>query len=139
MTPRRFLLFGGIILLGLAAAGFTVLGPGNPWLSSAFYLDNAENVAHLVLGVVALGVYFGLKDEKLVRWFVLLVGIIAALVTVLGFLSAGNPAPNVGIANLEMLDNVLHLVVAVWAFAVYFMKPKAMVPAAPMNNQQSAI
>lgn len=122
MNPRQFLLLGGIVLVVLALAGFTVLGPDNALLGNAFYLDMAENVAHLVLGVVALGAYFALKDDKLVRWLVILVGVIAAVVAVLGFINSGAPAPNLGVTNLELLDDVLHLVVAVWAFAVAFMK-----------------
>lgn len=126
MNPRQFLLLGGIVLLLLAALGFTIMGtPESSPLHEAFYLDMGENVAHLLFGVVALGAYFGLKDEKLVRYLVILVGVVALLVAVLGFLSSGKPMSNVGIANLENpLDNILHLVVAVWAFAVAFMKPK---------------
>lgn len=137
MNPRQFLLLGGIILVVLGVAGFTVLGPTpeQSMLHGAFYLDMAENVAHLLFGVVALGAYWGLKDEKLVKWLVLAVGVVAALVAVIGFISSGNPMPNVGIANLENpLDNILHVVVAVWAFGVCFMKP-AKSASMPMPNQ----
>jgi hypothetical protein len=69
------------------------------------------------------------------------VGVVALLAAVLGFLNSANPSPNVGVANLENpYDNVLHLVVAVWAFAAAFMKPKGGMmtnntpPATPPNT-----
>ena len=120
LTPRGFLLFGGIILLVLAVAGMTVLGP-TPTASALGmfnWLDGGENIAHLVLGVVAIAAYFLLKDQMLAKYLVLLVGVVALLATVFGFLNMGNPDPNTaGFTNLEVSDDVLHLVVAVWAFA----------------------
>lgn len=133
MNPRQFLLLGGIVLLLLAALGFTIMGaPETSPLGESFYLTPGENIAHLVLGVVALAAYWGLKDDKLVRYLVIVVGVVALLAAVLGFLSSGNDAPNVGVANLENpLDNILHVVVAVWAFAVSFMKPKVAATVTP--------
>ena len=128
MNPKQFLLLGGIILVVLGVAGLVVLGPTpeQSLLGNAFYLDNTENMAHLLFGVVALGAYFGLKDANLTKWLVVLVGIVALAVAVLGFVSSGNPAPNVGVSNLESpLDNILHIGVAVWAFAAAFMGKKA--------------
>ncbi len=127
MNPRQFLLIGGIILVLLGILGLVVLGPtaDKSALGAAFYLDNAENVAHLVLGIVALLAYWLLKDDMLVKWLVILVGVIALAVAVIGFLNSGNPAPNVGVSNLENpLDNILHLVVGVWALGASFMGKK---------------
>lgn len=136
MNPRQFLLLGGIVLLLLAALGFTLMGtPETSPLGKAFYLTPGENIAHLALGVVALAAYWGLKDAKLVRDLVIVVGVVALLAAALGFLSSGNEAPNVGVANLENpLDNILHLVVAVWAFAAAFMKPRAAATTPPVGN-----
>ena len=56
---------------------------------------------------------------------VVLVGIIAAAVAVIGFLNGGNYVPNVGISNLENpSDTILHLVVAAFAFFVVFVGKK---------------
>lgn len=128
LNPRQFLLLGGIILLALGVLGMFGLGPDSDSsiLGSFFWLDQTENVAHLVLGAVALGTYYMVKDEMLTLWLVRLVGVVAAVVAVLGFMSAGNPEPNVGVSNLENpADNVLHLVVAVWALWVGFMNTKS--------------
>ena len=114
LTPNGFLKVGGIVLLLLGILGFLL--PGGRILGSAFYLDFAENVAHAVLGIVALIAAYTLPEgaQKGLVW---IVGIVALLFAVWGFLVAGNPPPNwYGISNLENpLDNLLHLVVGVWA------------------------
>ena len=131
-TPRGFLIVGGAVLLLLGLLGFVILK--DPSLSF-FWLDSSENIAHIVLGIVALAAVFvpGLNDAlaPYYRWIVILVGVIALFFGVYGFLvPAGSPAgtapgPNTfGLANLELGDNLLHLVVAAWAFAAAFWAPE---------------
>lgn len=127
-TPRGFLIVGGAVLALLGIIGFFVLN--NPSLTF-FWLDGSENIAHLVLGVVALAAVFvpGLNTslEPYYRWIVILVGAIALFFGVYGFLvPAGSPAaPNTfGLTNLELGDNLLHLVVAAWAFLAAFWGPQ---------------
>jgi len=127
-SPRGFLITGGAVLTLLGVIGFFALN--SPTLDF-FWLDSAENYAHLALGIVALAAVFvpGLNDalKPYYRWIVILVGIIALFFGVYGFiLPAGSPAaPNTfGLANLELGDNLLHLVVAAWAFAAAFMAPQ---------------
>ena len=118
MNPKQFLQIGGGILLLLGIVGYA--GVFND-TKSFFYLDNGENIAHTVLGVVAIGASFLLKDPMLQKWLVAIVGITALAATVVGFLVAGNAAPNLSVANLESpADDVLHLVVGVWALAAAF-------------------
>jgi putative Ca2+/H+ antiporter (TMEM165/GDT1 family) len=119
-TPRMFLIAGGVVLLLLGIVGF--LGIFTKTAYPSFYLDSAENVAHVGLGVIALaGVYLpGLNSmlKPYYRWIVILVGVIALFFGVYGFVVSGNAAPNTfGLSNLETADNLLHLVVAAWAFA----------------------
>ena len=126
-TPRGFLIVGGAVLLLLGIVGFL-----NVFTSSAFYLTAGENFAHVVLGLVALAAVFvpGLNTalEPYYRWLVILVGVIALFFGVYGFIiPAGNP-PTVlntfGLANLEIVDNLIHLVVAAWAFLAAFWAPQ---------------
>ena len=124
-SPRGFLIVGGAVLALLGIVGFFALN--NPALDF-FWLDNAENVAHLGLGIVALAAVYvpGLNEalRPYYRWIVILVGLIALFFGVYGFiLPAGSPASlnTFGLANLELGDNLLHLVVAAWAFAAAFM------------------
>ena len=127
-TPRGFLIVGGAVLLLLGLLGFVILK--DPTLSF-FWLDSSENIAHIALGVVALAAVFvpGLNTalEPYYRWIVILVGVIALFFGVYGFLvPAGSPTSQntFGLANLELGDNLLHLVVAAWAFLAAFWGPQ---------------
>jgi len=126
-TPRGFLIVGGVVLLLLGMVGFLGI-----FTSSVFYLTTGENVAHVGLGVVALAAVFvpGLNTalEPYYRWMVILVGVIALFFGVYGFLMpTGNPPTTLntfGLANLEIVDNLIHLVVAAWAFLAAFWSPQ---------------
>ncbi len=128
MYPRLFLTVGGAVLLLLGIVGYlnVFTESGTP----DFWLDNGENVAHTFLGVVALAAVFvpGLNTAlaPYYRAIVGLVGVIALFFAVYGFLQpAGSEMhPNTfGISNLENpADNLLHLVVAIAAFAAVYMK-----------------
>jgi len=127
--PRLFLTVGGAVLLLLGIVGYlnVFTESGTP----AFWLDNGENLAHTVLGIVALAAVFvpGLNTAlaPYYRPIVGLVGAIALFFAVYGFLQpAGTGAdPNTfGVSNLENpSDNLLHLVVGIVAFAAIWMKP----------------
>jgi hypothetical protein len=130
-TPRGFLMTGGAVLLILGILGFFVLN--NPSLSF-FWLDRSENIAHTVLGIVALAAVYvpGLNTmlEPYYKWIVVLVGLIALFFCVYGFLQpscttcTGTETNTFGLSNLELGDNLLHLVVAAWAFAAAFWAPR---------------
>lgn len=132
LTPRGFLISGGAVLLVLGILGFFVLN--NPTLSF-FWLDTSENVAHIALGAVALAAVYvpGLNDtlRPYYRWIVILVGIIALFFGVYGFIVTGDASGKntFGLSNLELGDNLLHLVVAVWAFAAAYMTSRESVTA----------
>ena len=119
-TPRMFLIVGGTVLLLLGIVGF--LGIFTKASTPAFWLDSGENVAHVGLGLVALAAVYvpGLNDalRPYYRWIVILVGLLALFFAVYGVLVGSSAEPNTfGLANLENpADNILHLVVALWAF-----------------------
>jgi hypothetical protein len=122
-TPRGFLVVGGIVLLVLGILGFL-----NIFTSQSFYLTTAENIAHATLGVIALAAVYvpGLRTALApnYRWLVIAVGLISLFFGVYSLLlPAGNPPTDMntfGVANLEFLDSVIHLVIAAWAFAAAF-------------------
>ena len=113
-TPNGFLKIGGVILLLLGLLGYVL--PGGQILGDTWYLTPGENIAHLVLGVVALIAAYVLPMGAQ-RSLVWLVGLLALLFAVWGYMVADVPPLNwYGLANLENpLDNILHLVVGVWA------------------------
>jgi hypothetical protein len=126
-TPRGFLMVGGVVLLVVGLLGFVVLNSAS---LSFFWLDKSENVAHIGLGIVALAAVYvpGLNKtlEPYYRWIVILVGLIALFFGVYGFLvtqcspCTGTETNTFGLTNLELGDNLLHLVIAAWAFLAAF-------------------
>ena len=107
LSPKGFLQVGGVVLVLLGLLGLFALNSPN----GVFWLDTPENVAHIVLGVVALIAAFCFP-EGVNKWLTVLVGLFALLTSVWGFFVS----PGFLTANLENpADNILHLVVAVWA------------------------
>ena len=131
-TPRGFLIVGGVVLLIIGALGFFLLN--NP-ANSFFWLDSSENIAYIALGIIGLAAVYvpGLNDALTphYRWLVIVAGVIALFFAAYGFLlPQGSPAsPNTfGVANLELGDTVLNLVLAAWAFVAAFRIPRSRTP-----------
>ena len=114
MNPKQFLIIGGAVLVVVGLAGFFgIIGPtSDRSLFGAFWwFDNAENWAHLTLGVVGLIAAFVLP-EMIQKWLVLLLGVVGVLV---GVWSAVISTNFYG-ANLENpADTLLHIIVGAWA------------------------
>lgn len=114
LSPKGFLQVGGIVLVLVAILGYVgVIGPTpeSSIFGSFWYFDNAENIAHLVLGVVALGAVYALGSgmQKPLVIVVGVVGILAGLYSLL----IGNMLLGAGLENPA--DTLLHLVVGAWA------------------------
>lgn len=122
LSPKGFLQVGGAVLLLVGILGFVgVIGPDaqSSIFGDFWWFDMAENVAHTVLGIVAIGAAFVLPSN-LQKTLVMLVGVFALLV---GVYSAVFSSMLLG-ANLENpADTILHLLVGVWALAAAMMKP----------------
>ena len=130
MNPKQFLTIGGTVLVLVGVLGFFLIGPtaDASIFGDAWWFDNGENWAHLLLGVVGLIVAFSVKSESFQKTLVMILGIVGLLVGVYGFVS-----PNFLGANLENpADNILHIVVGAWALWAAMAKPKMMVTGSPM-------
>jgi len=133
VNPKQFLLIGGIILVALGVLGMVgVLGPTQDEsvlvdMGLDWWFDDAENWAHLVLGVIALAAAF-VVPAGMQRWLVLAVGVLGILV---GLYSVLNDTVLWG-ANLQNPeDTLLHLVVGAWALAASWKKSEAAAPMSP--------
>lgn len=122
MNPKQFLQIGGVVLVLVGILGFVgVIGPTAEVsiFGSAWWFDNAENWAHLVLGIVGLIAAYAL-GVNLQRPLVMLLGIVGVLV---GLWSLLGYTMFLG-ANLENpADSLLHLVVGAWALWASWKKP----------------
>ncbi len=127
LSPQGFLKVGGIVLVVVAILGFIgIIGPtSNSLFGSYWFFDNAENWAHLVLGIIALIAVFALP-ANINKGLVMLLGIVAVLV---GLYSLFAPAPEgatlLGAALENPMDTILHLVIGAWALVAGFKKGMA--------------
>lgn len=132
MNPKQFLLIGGGVLVLVGVLGFIdVIGPTpeSSIFGTFWWFDNAENLAHLVLGVAGLASVYVL-NAQLQRYLVMALGVLGLLVGAYNFMGE---VMLLG-ANLESpADLVLHLVVGVWAMvaAMGGKKTASQQPAAP--------
>lgn len=128
MNPRQFLMISGVLMVVLSIAGMFVLGPASEasLLGDFFFLTEGENVVHLALGAVALGAYFTVKSEKILKYLTVFVGLLAVIAVVWGLVNRESIDTIIGVINLENpSDTVLNAVVAVWAFLSAFKKSAA--------------
>ncbi|MDP3726043.1 MAG: hypothetical protein Q8R36_02480 [bacterium] len=117
LSPKGFLQVGGAVLLLVAVLGFVgVIGPSADSLFGSFwYFDGAENIAHFVLGVVALGLAFWASSE-IQKWITVVVGgvaVVAALWSLFGVIPDGSNLLGAQLQNPA--DTVLHAIVGAWA------------------------
>jgi hypothetical protein len=118
VNPRQFLLIGGIILLALGIVGY--LEGTARLLGDFLWFDDGENIAHTVLGIVAIAAAFVLPTSAQ-RLLTILVAILGLATGLYGFILPSDTANFFGVANLENpADNVLHLVVGVWGLFAAF-------------------
>ena len=124
MNPKQFLQIGGVVLVLVGVLGFVgVIGPTSEQsiFGSAWWFDNAENWAHLVIGIVGLAAAYAL-GANLQRPLVMLLGIVGVLVGLYSLVY-----PNLLGANLENpADTLLHIVVGAWALWASWKKEPAM-------------
>ena len=118
MNPRQFLTVGGIVLVLVGILGFIgMFGPtaDDSLFGASWWFDNAENWAHLVLGIVAIAAVYVLP-ANLQKPLVAIVGILAILVAVYNLFGEQLLG-----ANLQIpYDLLLHLVVGIWALVSAF-------------------
>lgn len=102
----------GIVLVVVGLLGFV-----NDPVLGIFETDTLHNLVHLASGILAL--VFASRGESQARMFALVLGIVYALVTVLGFLGDGDKI--LGLISYNSADNWLHLLLAV-IFLIFGLK-----------------
>lgn len=114
MNPKQFLQIGGVVLVLVGILGFVgVIGPmaEQSIFGAAWWFDNGENWAHLVLGIVGLIAAYTIGANAQ-RGLVIVLGVVGVLVGLYSLLGYANFLG----ANLENpADSLLHLVVGAWA------------------------
>lgn len=104
----------GVVFIVLGLLGFV----SDPLLG-IFEVDMVHNLVHLASGILAL--IFASQGEAQARRFALILGVVYALVTVLGFLMGDGKL--LGLMEVNGADNILHLLLAVVFLIVGLKKP----------------
>ena len=114
----------GVVLLLLGIAGFVPALCPNEMLFGVFAADTAQNLFHVITGILAIAL--GAAGEGPARMAFRLVGIVYALVAVMGFVAARN-GDLMGMA-INMADNVLHAAIAGVGLWIGFFSGTAVLP-----------
>ncbi len=101
----------GIVLLIVGIVGYVQGGRE----LFGFGVNSMHNLVHTVSGIA--GILAGIGGLKYARWYCLGFGAIYGIVTIAGFM---NVPTVVNLLNLNIADNVLHLVIAATAMGVGF-------------------
>jgi hypothetical protein len=113
LNPKQWLIVGGAALVLLGVLGYAgIIGPtpADSIFGASWWFDNAENAAHLLLGIVGLIAAFVLPGMYQ-KYLVFILGIVGVLFGLYSLVIG----PTFMSANLENpADTLLHLVVGAW-------------------------
>jgi hypothetical protein len=107
----------GAVLVLIGILGFV---PGQEAILGLFEVNLLHNLVHLLSGAVLLGAAF-MNNGANARITLLVLGVVYAIVTVLGFVAPGLTHSLLGseVATVGLLyDNILHLLLAIVFIAV---------------------
>lgn len=129
MVKKAALAFGIVLvligILGFVPAVETTNSDGMKLLIGLFMVGTVHNLIHLLSGIAAL---FGSSSEATSRLYFKVFGVVYALVTIIGFIQGHTV---LGIIDVNLADNLLHLVIAVAALALGFGMAGGTRPAKP--------
>ncbi len=97
-----------VAVLGIVFLLVGILGFLQDPILGLFRVDNIHNIVHILSGAFLL--FYGAKNFYTAKRAALIVGVVYALVTVLGFLTIkGDQQELLGLMEMNSNDNFLHL------------------------------
>ena len=111
-----------VMVLGVVVLLVGVIGYFNNPVLSLFPVNGLHNLVHLAIGVLLI--IFAMRGDAGASMIAKVMGIVFALVAILGFLA---PDLMADLLAIDMADNWLHVVLAIVFLWIGFgMKPKTM-------------
>lgn len=110
---KTIMMIAGVVFIILGLIGFV----NNP-IFGIFGVDAIHNLIHIVAGVLAI--VFASKGEAQARTGAMILGVVLAIVTILGFLVGDGKI--LGFIATNVASNWLHLVATVVLLILGFMK-----------------
>lgn len=117
MNPKKFLLWVGWFFVALGVVGYFV---GDLWMP-LWGFGMGENLAHLVVGLVVLMAAYWARTKAVIDWLIIAVGVLALFFAGYGWFVESNFR---GLADLEQIDNIVHLIVGLWALWIVWGRGK---------------
>ena len=121
MLKKAALAFGIVLtlvgILGFIPALTTTNNDGMKLLLGLFMVGTVHNIIHLASGVAALALS---RTGESARLYFRIFGVVYALVTVVGFIQGDTV---LGLIDVNLADNLLHLVIALSALYLGFKLP----------------
>lgn len=111
---KTIMYVAGVVFIVLGLLGFV-----NDPILGIFEVDALHNIVHLASGILAL--IFASQGESQARMFALVLGVVYALVTILGFMTGEGKI--LGLISTNGADQWLHLVLTVVFLVVGLKKP----------------
>jgi hypothetical protein len=112
---RFFAVLFGIAFIFAGVSGFVPSMIMDNLLFGYFEVNSIHNVAHIVIGVIAI---MASTNHNAAKLFFQIVGLLYALLAIAGFVLAGNL--DFMMMHFNMADNLLHIGVAAVALIVGF-------------------
>lgn len=117
----------GAVLTLVGILGFIPGLSPNGNLIGIFAIDPLHNAIHILSGVVGLAVAFT-AGGVYARYYALIFGLVYGLVTLIGFVQGTTV---LGLIDVNLADNVLHLLIAAASLAVFFVTARSTTKALP--------
>jgi hypothetical protein len=117
MTAKTAALVIGIVFIAVGILGFIP----NPLVSPTglFAVDTMHNLVHLISGIVLLAGAYGFGASLALK----IVGIVYAIVAVLGFFVVGEGGMMLGLIHVNEADKWLHVALAIVILIAGFALP----------------
>jgi len=117
MTAKTAALVIGIVFIIVGILGFVP----NPIVSPTglFVVDTMHNLVHLISGIVLLAGAYGFGASLALK----IVGIVYAIVAVLGFFMVGEDGVMLGLIHVNEADKWLHVALAIVILIAGFALP----------------
>ncbi|MBV9570963.1 MAG: DUF4383 domain-containing protein [Alphaproteobacteria bacterium] len=113
----------GIVFLIVGVLGYVpnpIVGHTSDGSQAIFAANTTHNLVHIISGIfLLLGAYTALTPSLALK----ILGIVYALVAVLGFIMPGENGMMLGMIEMNMADHLLHVVLAVIILAAGFALP----------------
>lgn len=128
-SPERFLLLAGGFSVIIGILGLFSLGPTHQHsvFGTFLWMDNKENFFHTFMGLIGVGIVVITPFKKTFRPYykhlIFIAGSIALFFSLYGSLEAYSIiSPPIDFNLQHPADNILHLLLGLWAFAAITIK-----------------